>query len=46
HFLGHDFRFVTSVFADSLTPGNLYGNLYIKGYGDPNLTGFDLDSLA
>jgi serine-type D-Ala-D-Ala carboxypeptidase/endopeptidase (penicillin-binding protein 4) len=45
--LGEDFRFKTSVLADSLQPGGVvHGNLYLKGYGNPDLKTSDLDSLA
>jgi D-alanyl-D-alanine carboxypeptidase/D-alanyl-D-alanine-endopeptidase (penicillin-binding protein 4) len=47
HALGEDFRFKTSVLVDSLQSGGVvHGNLYLKGYGDPDLKTSDLDSLA
>lgn len=40
--LGPAYRWKTEVYADgSLTNGVLDGNLYLKGYGDPNLTTAD-----
>lgn len=40
--LGPAYRWKTEVYADgSLSNGVLYGNLYLKGYGDPNLTTAD-----
>ena len=45
--LGANFRFKTSVLADSQQSGpSVFGNLYLKGYGDPDLSVCDLDSLA
>ncbi len=45
--LGEDFRFKTSVLVDSLQSGGIVaGNLYLKGFGDPDLKSSDLDSLA
>ncbi len=45
--LGSDYRFRTTVAMDSLPAGGiLEGNLYLKGYGDPDLATADLDSLA
>ena len=47
HELGHDFTFRTLVFADSLRADSIvHGNLYIKGFGDPDLNTADLDSAA
>lgn len=47
HELGHDFRFRTLIFVDSLqADGIVHGNLYIKGFGDPELRTADLDSVA
>jgi D-alanyl-D-alanine carboxypeptidase/D-alanyl-D-alanine-endopeptidase (penicillin-binding protein 4) len=47
HVLGKEYRFKTSVYADT-TPidGVIYGNLYIKGFGNPDLTTNDLDTLV
>ena len=45
--LGPDFRFRTCVLADSTATDSLVpGNVYLKGYGDPDLRVSDLDSLA
>jgi D-alanyl-D-alanine carboxypeptidase/D-alanyl-D-alanine-endopeptidase (penicillin-binding protein 4) len=45
--LGEDFRFKTAVLVDSLQSGDIVaGNLYLKGFGDPDLKSSDLDSLA
>ncbi len=45
--LGADFQFRTAVMADTpVTDGVATGNLYIKGYGNPDLTSADLDSIA
>jgi serine-type D-Ala-D-Ala carboxypeptidase/endopeptidase (penicillin-binding protein 4) len=45
--LDTNYRFLTSVFIeDNATDGIVDGNIYLKGYGDPNLTTADLDSLA
>ncbi len=45
--LGEDFRFKTAALIDSLrSGGDVSGNLYLKGFGDPSLTGMELDSLA
>ena len=47
HVLGKDYRFRTSVYADTaVTDSLLDGNLYIKGFGNPDLATADLDSLA
>jgi D-alanyl-D-alanine carboxypeptidase/D-alanyl-D-alanine-endopeptidase (penicillin-binding protein 4) len=47
HVLGTSYQFKTSVFVDSQQPnGVVNGNLYIKGYGDPDLKSSDLDSLT
>ena len=43
--LGRDFRFRTDVLVDSGGAGELR-NIYLKGFGDPDLTTKDLDSLA
>ncbi len=45
--LGQDFCFKTFVLADSGKSDTLIrGNVYLKGYGDPDLDVADLDSLA
>jgi D-alanyl-D-alanine carboxypeptidase/D-alanyl-D-alanine-endopeptidase (penicillin-binding protein 4) len=45
--LGNNFLFKTTILADSTTPdGIVRGNVYLKGYGDPDLTVTDLDSMA
>ena len=47
HYLGTTFDFSTVVFADSVTTdGIVAGDLFIKGYGNPDLTTGDLDSLV
>ncbi len=49
HQLGVDYRFKTVIGTDStamLTDSVLQGNLYIKGYGNPQLTLENLDWLA
>jgi D-alanyl-D-alanine carboxypeptidase/D-alanyl-D-alanine-endopeptidase (penicillin-binding protein 4) len=41
--LGNDYKFRTTIYSDSLVEdGNLPGNLYIKGFGNPDLTTADL----
>lgn len=41
------YRYATSVWADSMDPGGLVvGNLYLKGSGDPDLATDDLENLA
>ena len=45
--LGKDYGIKTSVFLDTLIiNGVVYGNIYLKGYGDPDLRTADLDTLA
>ena len=45
--LDTNFQFKTSVFADNTAPGgDIVQNIYLKGYGDPDLRTSDLDSLA
>ncbi len=47
HVLGKDYRFRTSVYADTtVIDGVLDGNLYMKGFGNPNLATPDLDTLV
>ena len=46
HVLGKDYRFKTSVYTDtSVIDGILDGNLYLKGFGNPDLATTDLDTL-
>jgi D-alanyl-D-alanine carboxypeptidase/D-alanyl-D-alanine-endopeptidase (penicillin-binding protein 4) len=43
HALGKDYKFRTAIYSDSIVEGgDLRGNLYIKGFGDPDLTTTDL----
>lgn len=45
--LGLDHKFRTAVLADSISGDNSHcTNLFLKGYGDPDLVSADLDSLA
>ncbi len=45
--LGPAYTFRTSVLADSLDQqGTVHGNLYLKGYGNPDLTVADLDTMV
>jgi D-alanyl-D-alanine carboxypeptidase/D-alanyl-D-alanine-endopeptidase (penicillin-binding protein 4) len=45
--LGKDFKFKTSVLADTAANDSvLSGNLYLKGFGNPDLVTSDLDTLA
>lgn len=45
--LGKDYQFKTSILADtSLSEGVLNGNLYFKGFGNPDLKTSDLDTLT
>ncbi len=47
HTLGRAYQFRTCIFADSLTAdGIVHGDLYLKGFGDPDLRISDLDSAA
>lgn len=47
HVLGTDYTFKTSVGWDSLdADGTVRGDLYLRGYGNPDLMTSDLDSLA
>lgn len=44
--LGPNYRWKTDIYTDGvLQNGVLNGNLYIKGYGDPNLTADDFNRL-
>jgi D-alanyl-D-alanine carboxypeptidase/D-alanyl-D-alanine-endopeptidase (penicillin-binding protein 4) len=43
HVLGIDYKFKTAVYSDSaIQDGDLPGNVYIKGFGDPDLTSGDV----
>jgi D-alanyl-D-alanine carboxypeptidase/D-alanyl-D-alanine-endopeptidase (penicillin-binding protein 4) len=43
HALGSDYKFKTAIYADSASEGrDLRGNLYIKGFGNPDLSATDL----
>jgi D-alanyl-D-alanine carboxypeptidase/D-alanyl-D-alanine-endopeptidase (penicillin-binding protein 4) len=45
--LDTDYQFKTSVFMDdNATDSDVAQDIYLKGYGDPNLISSDLDSLA
>jgi PBP4 family serine-type D-alanyl-D-alanine carboxypeptidase len=45
--LDTNYQFKTAVFADNNpSEGIIDGNIYLKGFGDPDLTISDLDSLA
>jgi PBP4 family serine-type D-alanyl-D-alanine carboxypeptidase len=45
--LGPQYQLRTVILADSSSPDSaISGNIYIKGYGDPDLLTADLDSLA
>ena len=45
--LDTSYQYKTSVFTDdNTTYGGIAQNIYLKGYGDPNLATSDLDSLA
>lgn len=45
--LGKDFQFKTAVLADTaMVTDTLAGNLYFKGYGNPDLKSSDLDTLV
>jgi serine-type D-Ala-D-Ala carboxypeptidase/endopeptidase (penicillin-binding protein 4) len=45
--LDTNFQFKTAVFVDApLSNGSIAGNIYLKGYGDPDLKTSELDSLA
>jgi D-alanyl-D-alanine carboxypeptidase/D-alanyl-D-alanine-endopeptidase (penicillin-binding protein 4) len=47
HYLGTSHEFRTSLLADTAPLDSvLPGNLFLKGYGDPDLTTADLDTLA
>ena len=45
--LDTNYQFKTAVFIDDFSSGGIIaGNIYLKGYGDPDLKTSDLDSLA
>ncbi|MSP62845.1 MAG: D-alanyl-D-alanine carboxypeptidase/D-alanyl-D-alanine-endopeptidase [Myxococcales bacterium] len=44
--LGPEYRFKTVLYGDAQKGGEVEGNLYLKGYGDPSLVGEDLWKLA
>ncbi|MBI5464169.1 MAG: D-alanyl-D-alanine carboxypeptidase/D-alanyl-D-alanine-endopeptidase, partial [Ignavibacteriales bacterium] len=45
--LGTSYNFKTRVLLDSLEADSVvHGNLYLKGFGDPDLTSADVDSLV
>lgn len=47
HDLGADYRFRTEVLARGYQDGAVWhGDVYLKGFGDPTLTGLQLDRLA
>ncbi|HRE40415.1 MAG TPA: D-alanyl-D-alanine carboxypeptidase/D-alanyl-D-alanine-endopeptidase [Ignavibacteria bacterium] len=46
-YLGVDYKFKTIVFTDgTITDGVVNGNIYLKGYGDPDLNSGDISLLA
>jgi len=45
--LGVNYRFQTSIYGDSIDNlGRIKGDLYLKGFGDPELKAADLEALA
>lgn len=47
HELGASYRFRTEVLARGAQDGSIWrGDVYLKGFGDPTLTGLQLDRLA
>ena len=44
--LGSDYRFETSMYADTVTNSQVIGNVYLKGRGDPVLQIEDLEKLC
>lgn len=46
--LGQSYNFITAVYTDdnNIKNGIINGNLYIKGFGDPDLNSSDIDLLA
>jgi D-alanyl-D-alanine carboxypeptidase/D-alanyl-D-alanine-endopeptidase (penicillin-binding protein 4) len=46
-YLGADYKFKTIVYTDgTVTDGNIDGNIYLKGFGDPDLNSSDIVTLA
>lgn len=46
-YLGTDYKFKTIVYTDgTMTDGNIEGNIYLKGFGDPDLNSSDISTLA
>ncbi|HCA41790.1 MAG TPA: D-alanyl-D-alanine carboxypeptidase/D-alanyl-D-alanine-endopeptidase [Bacteroidetes bacterium] len=46
-YLGVDYKFKTIVYTDgTITDGVVNGNIYLKGYGDPDLNSSDISFLA
>jgi serine-type D-Ala-D-Ala carboxypeptidase/endopeptidase (penicillin-binding protein 4) len=46
--LGANYEFKTIIYTDdnNINDGVINGNLYIKGYGDPDLSSYDISQLA
>ncbi|MFI5144443.1 MAG: D-alanyl-D-alanine carboxypeptidase/D-alanyl-D-alanine-endopeptidase [Ignavibacteria bacterium] len=46
--LGQSYEFITVVYTDdnNLSGGKINGNLYLKGFGDPDLSSEDIQKLA
>src|SRR5207253_1619830 len=44
--LGPEFRFKTALYAEALRGGEVQGNLYLRGSGDPSLVSEDLWKLV
>jgi D-alanyl-D-alanine carboxypeptidase/D-alanyl-D-alanine-endopeptidase (penicillin-binding protein 4) len=46
--LGQSYNFLTVIYTDdnNLSDGVINGNLYVKGYGDPDLYSIDIDYFA
>jgi D-alanyl-D-alanine carboxypeptidase/D-alanyl-D-alanine-endopeptidase (penicillin-binding protein 4) len=46
-YLGSNYKFKTIVYTDgTVTDGNIEGNIYLKGFGDPDLNSSDISTLA
>lgn len=46
-YLGPDYKFKTIIYTDgTVTDGNIDGNIYLKGFGDPDLNSSDISTLA